>query len=381
MPASREPIKVDEIEHVIVYRRDDEYAGWPFNGGLWNFGGGELLVGFNLNKCSYRDLSDVSHDNIQMDDCKHVTLRSKDGGKTWLTKEMQTITESKAKLRMKLNWHNLDTFPKPKPIDFSDPNTALATETVLGNERGPSAYFLTRNKGDVWEGPFVLYDPVFQTVNSRPSYVLRQDGLLLLFTDCGKWRNLRGRVYSEEEENCPPVICATDNGVDWRFLSCISIEHDYIYGIWGGMASPAILPNRNVVAAIRRGWPTLPFHWTEIYCSEEGGLTWHFLSRVSDWGAPGHLLVLKDERLMCTYGRRVSPYGIRAKISDDGGRIWGPEIIVRDDGGSWDLGYPRTALLPDGKVIAVYYFNEAKDITQCDGGVRHIAASIFEVPY
>ncbi len=110
-------------------------------------------------------------------------------------------------------------------------------------------------------------------------------------------------------------------------------------------------------------------------------MTWHFLSRVSDWGAPGHLLVLKDERLMCTYGRRVSPYGIRAKISDDGGRIWGPEIIVRDDGGSWDLGYPRTALLPDGKVIAVYYFNEAKDITQCDGGVRHIAASIFEVPY
>jgi hypothetical protein len=37
-------IRPDNIEHVIVYRKNDEYAGWPFNGGFWHFGNGELLL-------------------------------------------------------------------------------------------------------------------------------------------------------------------------------------------------------------------------------------------------------------------------------------------------------------------------------------------------
>ena len=69
--------------------------------------------------------------------------------------------------------------------------------------------------------------------------------------------------------------------------------------------------------------------------------------------------------------------GIRARVSDDDGRTWGPELILRDDGGSWDLGYPRTALLGDGKVMSAYYMNRADDDIQMDGGVRHIAATIF----
>ncbi|MGB9718603.1 MAG: hypothetical protein ACPL4E_09215 [Thermoproteota archaeon] len=59
----------------------------------------------------------------------------------------------------------------------------------------------------------------------------------------------------------------------------------------------------------------------------------------------------------------------------------GREIVLRDDGGSPDLGYPRTVLLPDGRVLAVYYFNKAGDTVDCEGGVRHIAATIFNAPY
>ena len=51
--------------------------------------------------------------------------------------------------------------------------------------------------------------------------------------------------------------------------------------------------------------------------------------------------------------------------------------MLRDDGGSPDLGYPRAVQLPDGHVLVAYYFNRADDPLPCEGGVRHIAATVF----
>ena len=50
---------------------------------------------------------------------------------------------------------------------------------------------------------------------------------------------------------------------------------------------------------------------------------------------------MRDGRIACVYGYRLPPFGLRARLSEDGGRTWGREIVLRDDGGSWDLGYPR----------------------------------------
>lgn len=86
---------------------------------------------------------------------------------------------------------------------------------------------------------------------------------------------------------------------------------------------------------------------------------------------------LTDGRLLASYGYRIRPYGIRARVSEDDGRSWGPELILRDDAGSWDLGYPRAVSLSGGRVMVAYYFNRADDPIQCDGGVRHIAGTIF----
>ena len=60
------------------------------------------------------------------------------------------------------------------------------------------------------------------------------------------------------------------------------------------------------------------------------------------------MVKLKDGRLALTYGFRHAPYGIRARLSEDKGKTWSPEIILRDDGGNWDLGYPRTIQRDDG---------------------------------
>jgi hypothetical protein len=77
------------------------------------------------------------------------------------------------------------------------------------------------------------------------------------------------------------------------------------------------------------------------------------------------------------YGYRRPPFGIRARVSADRGATWGEEIVLRDDGGSGDLGYPRTHLRDDGALVTAYYFNLAGDPIQQNGGVRHIAATIW----
>ena len=66
---------------------------------------------------------------------------------------------------------------------------------------------------------------------------------------------------------------------------------------------------------------------------------------------------LRDKRLALIYGRRVEPFGLRARISSDNGRTWSDEIVLRQDGGSWDLGYPRSVQRKDGKMVSVYYYN------------------------
>ena len=77
-------------------------------------------------------------------------------------------------------------------------------------------------------------------------------------------------------------------------------------------------------------------------------------------------------RLVLTYGFRSAPYGIRARMSRDQGFTWRPEIILRDDAGTWDLGYPRTVQRADGKIVTIYYFNDHKDQE------RYIAATIWD---
>ncbi|MCX7009129.1 MAG: exo-alpha-sialidase, partial [Kiritimatiellaeota bacterium] len=78
-------------------------------------------------------------------------------------------------------------------------------------------------------------------------------------------------------------------------------------------------------------------------------------------GNPPALVLLKDGRLALSYGYRKKPFGVRARISSEEGKSWGPEIILRDDGLTGDLGYPRSLARPDGKILTVYYFNGPRD--------------------
>lgn len=89
--------------------------------------------------------------------------------------------------------------------------------------------------------------------------------------------------------------------------------------------------------------------------SADGGKTWS-----KPWptdilsGACPRLLKLKDGRILLTYGRRFEPYGIYATLSEDGGKSWGEEILLRK-GKNGDLGYTSSSELEPGRVLTVSY--------------------------
>ena len=103
--------------------------------------------------------------------------------------------------------------------------------------------------------------------------------------------------------------------------------------------------------------------------STDGGSTWSKPERTLMFGHPGHLLVLSDDRLLCTYGRREAPFGVRACLSEDGGRSWRveQEIVVRDDLPNGDLGYPTTIEYGPGRLFFCYYGQEPEGVTCVQG--------------
>ena len=104
--------------------------------------------------------------------------------------------------------------------------------------------------------------------------------------------------------------------------------------------------------------------------------TWSAPERTPLYGHPGQLLVLHDGRLLCTYGRREAPFGIRACLSVDGGRTWQveKEIVIRDDLPNGDLGYPTTIEYEPGRLFCCYYGQEPDGVTCVQGTYLSLAS-------
>ncbi|MCB1212259.1 MAG: exo-alpha-sialidase, partial [Verrucomicrobiales bacterium] len=94
--------------------------------------------------------------------------------------------------------------------------------------------------------------------------------------------------------------------------------------------------------------------WTLQSESKDGGKTWSE-PRPICFGLPSHLLRLRDDRLVMTYGHRRAPYGNQARVSTDNGQTWGEPVTLSGDGKGGDLGYPSTVELGDGSLLTVWY--------------------------
>lgn len=88
--------------------------------------------------------------------------------------------------------------------------------------------------------------------------------------------------------------------------------------------------------------------------STDDGHTWIDAGLVASYHQhPPHLLQLKDQRLLLTYGNRRDG-SIETRLSENNGQSWDtPHKLYTT--GPGDMGYPSTAQLPDGKLVTVFY--------------------------
>ena len=360
------------MQHVTVYRQEDRWAAVPANYGIWSWGD-EIVVGFVVGYYK-RGVWTHACDNSR----PFVTMqaRSLDGGRTWqarktpcrtpgnraLSADEHVLPELGVGRALELGLENAPV-ESPGGINFAHPDFALmCARTGLG--AGTVSWFYTSyNRCRTWDGPFSL--PTFGQpgVEARTDYLVAGPDVCTLFLTAAKSNGKEGRVF-----------CArtTDGGRTFAFLSWIGPEPEgyHIMPVSVRLAGPRIL------VAVRCQGGSRADCWINLYASGDDGASWEYVNRpVANTGMSGNpptLIKLQDGRLCLTYGYRDAPCGIRAKLSNDDGRTWGEEIVLRDDAGNWDIGYPRTVQREDGTVVTVYWFNDHPE------GERYIAATLWK---
>ena len=375
------PVRARDADHSIVYRNDKEFAGWPFISGFWVTGEGDYLVAFKKKPAEYARPEDVHHDEVAKVGPKMVTLRSRDRGRSWDPKSLQVLYDLSADQEKMFAGQPQDYANEP-PIDFSDPNVLVASGATPDYFRPHSKAWIrvSTDGGHTWRRPILAPNVGLPSLSGHASSLVRPDGVNLTFMTT---------VSADGWKRRPVVYASVEGGAFWTFVSMMTPNaddgaadsernvglrfgaHRYFYprGI--------MLRDGRIIASVRCQRDPTSILWTEMFSSEDGGRTWQFLSRVNDWGAPGDIVRMADGRIACIYGYRLPPFGLRARLSEDDGRTWGREIVLREDGGSWDMGYPRVVERAPGELLTVYYFNRKDDPIQMNGGVRHIAQTVF----
>lgn len=351
------------VQHVKVYHQPGMFGGWPANHGIWSWGN-EILVGFTMGY--YKDLGarhNIDREKPEM----HMLARSLDGGLTW------AVEDPGARGYLLTDGGYLHGVPRPDVtypelmeseggVNFEHPDFAMAVRTN-STGAGIGRFFYSYDRGHSWEGPFRLPDFGTPGIAPRTDYIVNGPDDCMLFITAARPDGNEGR---------PLCVRTKDGGKTWEFVSWIGPEPD------GSAVMPASarLSETDILAVVRCRRESR--HWQSAYLSRDNGQSWEYLNDpVPDaaGGNPPALIKLRDGRVCLVYGYRGEPFSIRAKLSSDGGRSWGEDIVLRDDGANRDLGYPRIVQRPDGKVVAVYYFNDLET-----GPERYIGATIWDPP-
>jgi hypothetical protein len=327
-----------------ICKEPGNYIAWPT---IARKAAGELLVVFSGDReehvCPYG---------------KTELIRSQDDGETWSETEIINSTPLDDRdagiivLRsgtMVVSWFTSPTWERlddyramerwsSYQIDAWDRHCRKLSEETrrrwLGNWTRRSA-----DGGRTWEPPV-------NSIASAPHGPVEMHDGRLLYVGNGRADGRRAVVCAE----------STDEARSWQLIGKVPIPEEDAEKL------AYIEPH---LAEVSQG---------EIYCvlrtmdmggyiygcrSLDGGHTWSAPEPTPLFGydQPGHLLILRDGRLLCTYGRRSQPFGERACLSQDGGRTWqiDKEIVLIDQAPNTDMGYPASVELEPGELLTVYY--------------------------
>lgn len=364
-------LEIKKIKDFVIYEHAQFYSSFP---SVIKNETGEILVAFR--RAPDRRLFGEQRTSHVDPNSYLVLVRSKDNANSW-SKEPELLYA-----------HPFGGSQDPCLIKLND-GTILCTsygwafirEAGFANLKKPvldakgGAVFLggyilrSRDMGNSWKGPF--YPPHISSEirfsalgNPLPAYnrgalFEGQNGRIFwVVAACTDPENIRKTSIH--------LLISEDQGLTWKY-SC-PVAEDNIAAF--NETSVYETPSGDLVAFIRTAG------LNDQAClarSSDGGKSFGQWEEMGFQGHPLHALRLPDNRVFLVYGYRHEPYGIRARILNAECTDYktAKEIVIRNDGGSHDIGYPWAVLLENQKILVTYYFHK-------ENGTRYIAGTILE---
>ncbi len=352
---------------VIIYKDDRFFSAFP---SVVCKPDGELLVAFR--RAPERRIFGETGSNHIDPNSQLVLVRSKDNGATW-TSEPELVFA-----------HPFGGSQDPCMTQLRDGSIVCSSygwallrgdaaskypETLRHGDFVFMGGYLVRSTdgGQTWKGPIIPPPvPECKTISvfrePCPAY---NRGAMCQGPDGTLFWAVASQSQLEPRRSEVQLMASKDGGLSWEYRCPIaqddkvSFNETSLYQTKGG----------DLIAFIR----TADFDdHTVLARSKDGGKSFEPWKDAGFQGHPHCATTLADGRVLLVYGYRHQPFGVRARVLDAEctNTDTAKEIILRDDGGSGDLGYPWVTPMADGKYLAVYYFNQ-------DNGTRYIVGSIL----
>jgi hypothetical protein len=358
-----------KVEDVVIYKDPKFYSSFP---SIVKRASGELLVAFRRAP-ERRALGEKTYSHTDPNS-QLVLVRSRDGGKTW-SQNPELI-----------HAHPFGGSQDPCMVQLHDGtilctsygwallNADFAEHLAHSMRHGSFAFlggFILRSKdgGNSWQGPLLPpHVPGDATVDifSQPVPAFNR-GAMCEGKDGRLYWVVVANTSAKPRKSGTHLLISSDQGTTWQY-SCPVAQDDKITF---NETSIYETPRGDLVAFMR----TADFDdHTVIARSRNQGKSFEPWEDAGFQGHPHYALRLPDRRVLLVYGYRHPPLGIRARVLEPecDNAASAQEIVLRDDGGSVDLGYPWATMLSKNRALVVYYFNT-------HDGPRYIAGTIVAI--
>jgi hypothetical protein len=163
------------------------------------------------------------------------------------------------------------------------------------------------------------------------------------------------------------LMISEDKGVTWKYSCPVAVDEKVTFN----ETSIFETPKGDLVAFMRTA------NFNDHGCiarSTDHGKSFQKWEDMGFQGHPFHAVQLPDKRVLLVYGYRQAPFGIRARVLNPECTDFATaeEIVLRDDGGSEDLGYPWATVLSKDKALVTYYMNHTN-------GTRYIGGTFLNL--
>jgi hypothetical protein len=360
---------IRKLEDFVIYKDDKFYSSFP---SIVRRPDGELLVAFRRAP-ERRILGEPATDHTDPNSYL-MLVRSRDGGKDWSqTPELiyaNPFGGSQDPCMVQLRDGSILCTSYGWALLKAEAAAGLKNAFCHGNFAFLGGYLLrSGDGGHTWQSPIIppptpgetVFDPFGKQVPAynRGAMCQGKDGRVY-WVVASKTSTLPGAPGTH-------LFISADQGSTWHYSCPVATDAKVLFN----ETSLYETPKGDLVAFMRTGG--LDDH-TAVARSVDQAKSFQPWQDAGFQGHPHYALRLPDRRVLLVYGYRHAPFGVRARVLDPECKTLAaaPEIVLRDDGGNGDLGYPWAALLSKHRAIVVYYFNSAN-------GTRHIAGTTLAI--